>query len=103
MDLYKKDNSTASNVVPVVGGWSAGASVCCSNPEQCLEIDMADGFDSQFWKDQGYKYNHSQHPECVVGKCDRGTYPTLESNDPIPGYTGVAQVKYGKPPAVSTQ
>ena len=64
---------------------------------------MADGFDSQFWKDQGYKYNHSQHPECVVGKCDRGTYPTLESNDPIPGYTGVAQVKYGKPPAVSTQ
>jgi len=99
VDLFTKDNSTAT-VVPVASTWSAASSVCCVNPEQCLEIDMADGFDSQFWKDQGYKYDHKQHPECSIGQCDRTVYPTLESNDPIPGYTGVAQLKYGKPPAL---
>jgi len=77
----------------------ASASVSCSNPEQCLEIDMADGFASQFWLDQGYKYNHTLHPECTVGKCDRSVYPSHESTEPIKGYTGVEQLKYGKPPA----
>ena len=83
-----------------LGASDASASVSCSNPEQCLEIDMADGFASQFWLDQGYKYNHTLHPECNVGKCDLTVYPSHESTEPIKGYTGVEQLKYGKPPAV---
>merc|ERR1712195_409451 len=51
----------------------ASASVSCSNPEQCLEIDMADGFASQFWLDQGYKYNHTLHPDCTGGPIPQKT------------------------------
>jgi len=77
---------------------NGAAAVRCQSKDQCLEIDMADGFDSQFWKDQGYKYNTTAHPECAYEKCDRSVYPTKESSKPVKGYTGVLQLKYGKPP-----
>ena len=45
----------------------------------------------------GYKYNETEHPECAVAMCDRGTYPNLEQViDNVSGFKGVTQRKYGK-------
>merc|ERR1711934_412048 len=99
--LYSMACSAIVVLFLVAGAFAAQpASVSCSSKAQCLEIDMADGFESDFWKYQGYKYNLTQHPECAYEKCPTATYPTLESKKPVKGFKGTFMLKYGKPPTM---
>merc|ERR1712166_756567 len=63
------------------------------------ELNIPDGFNSPFWKNMGYKYNTTSHPECKYVTCDRDIYPTIGNivHD-VSGFKGVDLVKYQKPP-----
>ena len=73
--------------------------VRCQSPENCLQLNIPGGFSSPFWKNMGYKYNTTAHPECKYVKCDRSVYPSEGSiiHD-VSGYAGVDLIKYQKPP-----
>ena len=73
--------------------------VRCQSPENCLQLNIPDGFNSPFWKNMGYKYNTTSHPECKYVTCDRDIYPTIGNivHD-VSGFKGVDLVKYQKPP-----
>lgn len=109
----------ATSMAALVGGVSAAPSaarrlylpeysgtlfVGCKNTATCLELNIPGGFDSAFWKADGYKYNLHEHPECAYARCDRGTYPTQDSvvHD-VSGFTGVTLTKFGKPGQVASQ
>ena len=75
--------------------------VRCQSPENCLQLNIPGGFSSPFWKNMGYKYNTTEHPECSYVKCDMSVYPSEGSiiHD-VSGYAGVDLIKYQKPPTL---
>jgi hypothetical protein len=71
--------------------------IVTSPGDPCLEITIAGGNDSPFWKAEGWKYSAPVRPEWKEGACDRTAWKTVDSTEhAYDGYTAAKNSPYAE-------